>query len=358
MTAENNSIIKLNPEDFGLTETKAREVSAMFNPMLAKMVELEDEYNSLVSSITREPTPDDCKAAKELRLKYVKVRTGTEKIHKELKAFYLAGGRFIDGWKNTQKAASEGIEKRLSEIETYHDRKEAERKAELERSRKEELSLYSDQIPGGLGDMSEDVWAIFLSGAKKAHEDRLEAERKAEEERQRQEVERIEREKAEAAERERIRKENERLKAEAEERAMKEVEERCKREAEEQARRKAEALAEKKRQEERERVEREHQAKLEAERRERERIAAELAAKEKAEREAKEKAEHEAGQRAEAELKKGDAELALDLYTKVFETLNDFPTSRIKSRTAKAAINIAFSQIKQGLKTLETEFKK
>ena len=60
---------------------------------------------------------------------------------------------------------------------------------------------------------------------------------------------------------------------------------------------------------------------------------------------------------SEAELKKGDAELALDLYTKVFDALNDFPASRIKSRTAKAAINEAFSQITEGLRTLELEFK-
>lgn len=353
-----NTLVKLDPKEFGLTENKAKEVSAMFKPMLDKMVELENEYNALIESIKGEPTEDDCRSAKELRLKYVKVRTGTEAIHKELKAFYLSGGRFVDGWKNAQKMASQGIEERLKEIETHQERKEAERKTALEASRRWELSEYTDQIPSGLGDMPENVWEMYLTGAKKAHADKLEAEHKAEEERQRQEAERIAMEKAEAAERERIRKENERLKAEASERVMKEAEECRKRIAEEQERRKAEALAEKKRQEERERIEREHRAKIEAERQERERLAAELAAKEKAEREAKEKAEREAAERAEAELKKGDAELALDLYAKVFDALNYFPASRIKSRTAKAAINIAFSQIKQGLKTLETEFKK
>lgn len=351
------ALIQVNPTQFGIPEKRAAEVQAMYQPMLEKMAELENEYNALTAEIKGDPTPEQSAAAKALRLQYQKTRTATAAVHKELKAFYLAGGRFVDGWKNAQAAAAGKIEERLREIETHAERIEAARLAQLESDRVEQIKQFTDDIPPGLAQMTDQTFKFILAGAQKAHAEKLEAERKAEEERQRQEAERIEREKAEAAERERIRIENERLKAEAEERERIAAEERRKREAEELARRKAEALAEKKRQEERERVEREHREKLEAERQERERIAAELAAKEKAEREAKEKAEREAAERAEAELKKGDAELALDLYTKVFNALNDFPASRIKSRKSKAAINTAFSQITEGLRTLKLEFK-
>ena len=104
MEKEINSIVKINPADYGLTETKAKEIEAMFKPMLQKMVELEEEYNEVVKL---EINKDTCTKAKELRLKYVKVRTGTASIHKELKAFYLNGGRFVDGWKNAQLFASQ-----------------------------------------------------------------------------------------------------------------------------------------------------------------------------------------------------------------------------------------------------------
>jgi len=42
---------------------------------------------------------------KELRLKYMKIRTATLDIHKKQKAFYLAGGRFVDGWMNASLMA-------------------------------------------------------------------------------------------------------------------------------------------------------------------------------------------------------------------------------------------------------------
>lgn len=325
-----NSLVKIDPKEFGLTETKAQEVAAMFQPMLEKMVELENEYNALTASIKGDPTQQDCKAAKELRLQYVKVRTGTASIHKDLKAFYLAGGRFVDGWKNAQLMASQGVEERLKEIETHQERKEAERIAKLEAERKWELSEFSDDLPPKLGEMSEDVYQMVLSAVKTAYANKLEAERKAEEERKRQEAERIAREKAEAEERERIRKENERLKAEATERARKEAEERRKREAEEQERRKAEALAEKRRQEEREKVEREHREKLEIERRERLRVQKEIEDRQKAEAEAKRKAQEEAEAARRAELAKDDVQVMADLHNDIRGLINKY-NSRFKS---------------------------
>lgn len=200
--------LTVNPKDFGLEETKAADISAQFKPMLDKMVELEAEYNQVIGL----PVDEAAAPAKTLRLKYVKVRTGTEKIHKEQKAFYLLAGRFVDGWKNAQLFASEGIEKKLQEIEDYAANKEKERKAALQAERAELLAPYEvDGSTLDLGSMTEQVWDNFLTGSRTNYEARKEAERIAEETR----LAEIEAEKA-RIEAQRV--ENERLKKEAEER--------------------------------------------------------------------------------------------------------------------------------------------
>ena len=75
--------MKINAQDYGTQEIKAKEIASQFKPMLDKMEALEDEFNEVVSLPIDEPTTTE--KAKELRLKYVKVRTGTAKIHSEQK---------------------------------------------------------------------------------------------------------------------------------------------------------------------------------------------------------------------------------------------------------------------------------
>ncbi len=204
-----NEIVKLDPKEYGIEETKASEIAAQFKPMLDKMVELEKEFNE-VTAIPID-APDAAAKARELRLKYVKVRTGTDKIHKEQKAFYLSAGRFVDGWKNTQLFASQGIEKKLEDIENYAANKEKERIAALQLERESLLSPYGVENLQTLklGEMSQSVFDNFLLGTKTGYENKIEAERIAEEQRLAAiEAERI------RIEEQRI--ENERLKAEAE----------------------------------------------------------------------------------------------------------------------------------------------
>lgn len=204
----NNELIKVDPTQFGLEESKAAEIAAQFKPMLDKMVELEKEYNEVIAlPVDKAATP-----ARNLRIKYVKVRTGTEKIHKEQKAFYLAAGRFVDGWKNTQLFASQGIEKALEDIENYAANKEKERIAALQAERMELLKQYDvDGSQLQLGQMTDVIWNNFLTGTKSNYDAQKEAERVAEEQR----LAAIEAERVRIEEQ---RLENERLKAEAEER--------------------------------------------------------------------------------------------------------------------------------------------
>ncbi len=180
-----SDIVKIDPKEFGLEETKASEIAAQFKPMLDKMVELEKEYNEIIAL----PIDQDAVVkAKALRLKYVKVRTGTAEIHKKQKEFYLSGGRFVDGWKNAQLFASQGIEDKLESIEKHYENLEKERIANL-RAEREAIAIPFgvDVNTVSLGLMTEEVWNNFIAGAKQSYEIKVAAEKKAEEDRLEQE---------------------------------------------------------------------------------------------------------------------------------------------------------------------------
>lgn len=202
-------IVKIDPKEFGIEDTKAADIQAQFQPMLDKMVELENDYNEVLALPVEEK--ETAKKARELRLKYMKIRTATLDIHKKQKAFYLAGGRFVDGWMNAQKFASLGKEEKLEEIEKYAENLEKQRLAELQQSRMEQLAPYEvenlDSL--NLSGMADNVWENFLAGTITNYEAKKKAEQEAREAEEKRLAE-------EAAERERVRLENERLKKEAE----------------------------------------------------------------------------------------------------------------------------------------------
>ena len=229
-----NEIVKIDPKEFGIEESKAADIAAQFKPMLDKMVELEVEYNQVIALPVE--SKQTAIQAKVLRMKYVKVRTGTAGIHKAQKAFYLLAGRFVDGWKNAQLFASEGIEKKLEDIEMFYENQEKQRIAKLQAEREEILLPYNVENVTALhlGEMAESVWNNFLLGTKKSHDDKIEAERLAEEKRLADlEADRIRQEK--------MRLENERLRKEAEEKEIILAAERA--EAEREKKAAADALA-------------------------------------------------------------------------------------------------------------------
>lgn len=315
-----NTIIKIDPKEYGLEESKAADIAVQFKPMLDKMVELEAEYNEVIKLPISDPA--SAKKAKELRLKYVKVRTGTSDIHKQQKAFYLAGGRFIDGWKNAQLFASQGIEEKLEEIEKYAERMEAQRIADLQTKRADQLIHYEvanvDQLQ--LGSMSEDVWSAFFTGVVTKYDERKEAERKAEEDRK-------ERERKDAEEREAQRKENARLKKEADDR-----EAQIKNDREEADRKLA---AERKKADDKLAAERkEAQKKIYEERKERDRLQKYLDYKRKDD----ERKEEERLAQIEAEAAKGEPEKMADLLIKLDEITKSYQFKSKKFKAIHASI--------------------
>lgn len=340
-------LVKVDPKEFGLEELKAQEIEAQFKPMLEKMTELEKEFNEVIKM---ELDEKGIEAAKSLRSKYVKVRTGTAAIHKQQKSFYLAGGRFVDGWKNAQLFASQGKEDALMEREKHFENIEKERIENLRIERWGNLSKYMEIEPQGLGHMDESVYNHFLNGAKSAHEAKIEAEKKAEAERLESErIEKLSRERTETAlpylqywtefektlklgevsqrdfdafmernkkaksdheaEQEKQRKENERLKIEAEKREKAIADER-KKQAEKEAKEHAE------REIERAIMER--------------KLKAEADAREKAERKIREQkeAEEKARKQAEAEAKKA-AKAPLKTKLNVWVNSFDLPITEV-----------------------------
>ena len=308
-----NAIVKINPADYGLEESKARLIEQAFKPMIDKMVELEKEYNQIIKLPL---TPEACNQAHELRLKYVKVRTGTAVIHKKVKEFYVSGGRFVDGWKNSQLFASQGLEEKLKGIEDYYKNIEKERIATLQEERFNALNPYNPGFtPETLGEMQDEVWSNYFNGVKLAFEQRQAAEKKVEEER-------IAREKAEALERKRIREENEQLKIEAAERERVQAIERIKLE-------KADAIRKRKIEKERKAF----QAKLDKEIKARERLEAANLKKVAAEKALK------------AEKKKAALAPDVEKLNKLAADIPDYLFPACKSKEANRIVEEAYNRL-------------
>lgn len=175
---------KINPAEFGIEEAKAKQISALFKPMLDKMEELEKEYNNIIKLDIEDP--ETTRQARELRLKFKAIRVETSKTHKEQKAFYLSGGRFVDALKNTQDFASKGLESKLNDIEAHQETKEAARIVELRNERVSILFEFGVEYPSLRVElMDSEAWEIYLIGVKVSFEraeieaDRIAKEREA-----------------------------------------------------------------------------------------------------------------------------------------------------------------------------------
>lgn len=164
---------------FDEQSTRAKEIKAQFQPMLDKMEEMEGKYNEVIAMPEGE---EKFKKAKEVRLELVKVRTGTDKIRKEQKAFYLQASRYIDAWGNVQKFAGSGMEEKLKEIEETIERQKQAEIDSLAEKRADLLKPYiaeGAELPKDLGTMEDMVFDSLLIGAQTTFNNRREAEQKA-----------------------------------------------------------------------------------------------------------------------------------------------------------------------------------
>jgi hypothetical protein len=102
----------------------------------------------------------------------------------------LAGGRFVDGWKNAQLFASQGKEQELEKIEKHFENIEAERIQKIREERNSKLAAvgYMENVPG-IEMMEEGVFQAFLKGAEQQIKLREQAEKEEAEARMKKEQE-------------------------------------------------------------------------------------------------------------------------------------------------------------------------
>lgn len=245
MTTE---IVKIDPKQFGLEESKAQKMREGLNPILAEREVLAAQYAEVVTMELNDAT---VKLARELRLKIRDNRTkGIEAWHKVNKEFYLRGGQFVDAIKKAEVFENERMESNLMEIEKHFENLEKKRLDDLHNERLEKVRPYVDDVTGlDFRTMPEDVFEPYLASKIKAHNDRIEAERLEAERIESERLAEIERQKQLAIEVEKARIENEKLQAqlkkEREAKAKAEAELKAKQEAELKAKADAENMADK-----------------------------------------------------------------------------------------------------------------
>ena len=177
----NELIIKEDEQLKELEESKAKQIKAVFAPMVKMLEGFEEQYKEVMSL---KISPEKCKQAKKLRIAVSKVRIDADKVRKIQKEEYLRAGNAIQGVYNILKFAVTDKEEKLREIEEHFERIEAEKKAQLQLDRQVELAKYdSDGEFVDLGNMPDEVWKNYLAGVKNNYESLREAEYKAEEDR-------------------------------------------------------------------------------------------------------------------------------------------------------------------------------
>lgn len=151
-----------------LVKGKSEEIENVFKPFYEKINNLDVEFNEIIN---QEITPELSKKAKELRLKYVPLRTGSEKAGKGYKEDVLKLSKAIDSIRKKVKETASEKEAKLKEIETYQERIEAEKKEVLKVERLKELEKYNiDGSNFGVENMNIDIWESFLNSQKFAYE--------------------------------------------------------------------------------------------------------------------------------------------------------------------------------------------
>jgi hypothetical protein len=171
------NLIKINADQFGIQESKAKELEMVFTPFIEILKQIEVKRDSLLNN---DITNELCIQAHNIRMEAVKFRTGIEKVHKQAKEDTLKTGRAIDGWKNLLLNASAPIESDTANIEKHFENLEAERIAKLQSERAALIIQYSPESAQlDLGRMTDQIWNNFFNGTKTNYEEKIAAEKKA-----------------------------------------------------------------------------------------------------------------------------------------------------------------------------------
>lgn len=313
-----------------------------FTPMINERDLLSIQYDVLIQ---KELTEDLCIEAKALRNKLVKIRTGIAEVHQTQKAFFLAGGKFVDSWKNKETKPVTQMETKLKEIENHFYKIEQEKQDNRLFERTALLSKFGGEITEDLRLMSEEVFQPYYASKEKIYKQEQIAIKKQEEER----LKKIEDEKAEQK---RVKDENEKLKKERDAVAKKAKEEEEERKRVESIRlekeKKAKAVIEAERVKNenirlaKEKVVRDAQNKvIEEEKQKTKDLEKEI--QDKKDEDAKKAKEQE--ERLQTELNKGDTEKVKDLKNELQIIKNKFSFKSAKNKKMYESVGVLIDKV-------------
>jgi hypothetical protein len=182
---------EVNPIEFGVEKKQAEELTSGLQTFRIEREQLIKQYEQVIKM---EVTEENIKIFGDLRKQVKHNRTkGFENWHKTQKAFFLAGGRFVDAIKNKEIAVNFYMEERLEEAEKFFENQEKERKEAQRLQRYEELSKYTENAGMyPLADISEEAFQELLKGARLSYE-QAEAEKAEQARRAREEAEKVNR---------------------------------------------------------------------------------------------------------------------------------------------------------------------
>lgn len=322
-----NVAVMVNPNDFGLEENKALELTSGLTTILTERETLKNAYLDVIELDLNE---EHLKTFKELRLKIRDNRTkGIEPFRKSKKEIFLRAGQFIDAVCNGEALENERMETALLEKEKHFENLEKARLKAIHEERVSKLLPFNYEIGNvDFSGMDENMFSAILLGAETNHKAKLEAERVAEEQR-------LEAIRLEAEEKEKQRLEMERLRAENEAKEKQLKEEKAKADAE---------LAEQKRLAD---IEAKKQAEIIAKQKtEADKLAAELKEKSDAELKEKQRLENEAKLKLEAEKKAAKAPIKTKLSVWVDSFSIAIPDSELLNNDIALEIKSKFEAFK------------
>jgi len=150
----------VDPSKYGLQEKEAKKLTKDLSTIILERDLLAKQYGEIIQ---KELSDEVIEEARELRMRLVKVRTqGINKWHKENKAYFKAGGDYVDAIKRRELVPNESMEITLKDIEDYYENQEKERVLKIKEERGAAVAPYIEEgdLDGmNLGEMGEDIWA-------------------------------------------------------------------------------------------------------------------------------------------------------------------------------------------------------
>ena len=179
----------VDPSKYGLQEKEANKLTKDLSTIILERDLLAKQYAEIIQ---KELSNEVLEEARDIRMKLVKVRTqGINKWHKANKAYFKAGGDYVDAIKRKELVPVESMEITLREIEDYYENQEKERVLKIKEEREAAVAPYIEEgdLDGmNLGEMSEDIWDSVFQARVASFNKKAEALKREEDEQKEREI--------------------------------------------------------------------------------------------------------------------------------------------------------------------------